>query len=102
MNVCSKTNRMRNLELLPGTSLARTSTVTIENVKTSPSLLSGPPLKISGAAHVVVFVTVGSRALTGDPSPRMMDVSPKSVSRTRPSPSIRMFAFEFVGIRIRL
>ena len=78
--------------------LARTSTATIANVKTSPSLLAGPPSNISGAAQVAVFAMLESWGLTTEFSPRTIDVSPKSVRRARPSPSIRMFPFELVGI----
>ena len=93
---------MRNLKLLLGTPLVHTSTATIANVKTSPSLLAGPPFKISGAAHVVAFVVLDSRGLANENSPRMTNVSPKSVSRAWPSLSIRMFPFGFVGVNIRL
>ena len=60
MNVCSKSEKVRKVKFPSKISLVRTSTATIAKVKTSPSLLAGPPPKISGAAHVVTFVLEGS------------------------------------------
>ena len=79
--------------------LIHTSITTIANVKTSPSLLTGLPSKISGAAHVVALSALGPTGEAIDFSPRTMVVNPKSVRRAWPSPSIRMFVFKFVGIQ---
>lgn len=56
VNVCSRLRNTHQTALI----FARTSTATIEKVKTSPSSVTAPPLNISGAAHVVVPATRGS------------------------------------------
>lgn len=81
--------------------VAHTSTATIENVKMSPSLVTAPPLKISGAAHVVVPATLMSWGGRVELSSRPIDVSPKSVRRAWPFLSTRTFTLEFVSTNIR-
>ena len=97
MNVCSKVGKLGTFRREP----PRTSTATIANVKTSPSLLTGPPPRTSGAAHADMLPALESHwTLVIELSPRMMGINPKSVSRAWPFPSIRMFAFKFVVVNI--